>query len=95
MDEQKTYERALAQVRALRDFYMHLAVYLCVIGGLALIDWLTEPPGLTWVYFPAVGWGVGLAIHGFTVFGANRLFGPDWEQRKVKELLERERQQRV
>ena len=92
MDEKKTYERALARVRALREFYIHVAVYVLVIGGLLAIDWLTQPPGLVWIYFPAVGWGVGLAIHAFMVFGADRLFGADWERRKVRELIDREHQ---
>jgi hypothetical protein len=91
MDDQKRYRRALAQVRELRGFYVHLMMYVLVIGGLFSIDWLTAPPGLTWFYFPAIGWGVGLAIHAATVF-ANRLFGPDWEDRKVRELMDRERQ---
>jgi hypothetical protein len=94
MDEQRSYKRALAQVRAVRDFYVHVVVYLFVIGGLLAIDWLTEPPGLTWFYFPAVGWGVGLAIHAFMVFGAGQLFGTDWEQRKVRELMDQERRGR-
>jgi hypothetical protein len=59
--------------------------------GLVAIDWLTEPPGLTWSYYPLVGWGVALAIHALTVFVAEGLFGPAWEERKVEELLRRER----
>jgi hypothetical protein len=91
MNEQQRYQLALERVQALRGFYIHLMVYVLVIGGLFLIDWLTAPSGLTWFYFPAVGWGIAVAIHAAMVFGADRLFDSEWEQRKVKELMERER----
>lgn len=85
------YQRALARVRALRGFYVHAMVYVAATLGLVAIDWLTERPGLTWSYFPLVGWGVALAIRAPVVFVAEGLFGPDWEVRKVTELLHRER----
>jgi hypothetical protein len=92
MDEQR-YQRALRRVREQRDFYIHLVVYAIVVGGLFGIDWITRPPGLTWVYFPAIAWGTGLAIHAFMVFGADRFLGTEWEERKARELLERESRQ--
>ena len=32
MDDQRSYERALAQVGVLRHFYIHAVVYVLVIG---------------------------------------------------------------
>ena len=57
MDEQTEYQRTVERVRALRGFYVHLMVYVAVNLGLVAIHWLTEPPGLTWSYYPLVGWG--------------------------------------
>ncbi|MFN8633065.1 MAG: 2TM domain-containing protein [Chloroflexota bacterium] len=94
MDEHSDYQRALERVRALRGFYVHLMVYVAVNLGLMAIDWLTDPPGLTWAYYPLVGWGVALAIHALNLFVADGLFGPRWEERKVRELLSRERSRR-
>jgi hypothetical protein len=91
MDKQTEYQRTVERVRALRGFYVHLMVYVTVILGLVAIDWLTEPPGLTWSYYPLVGWGVALAIHALTVFVAEGLFGPDWEEHKVEELMRHKR----
>jgi hypothetical protein len=91
MDERNEQQRALECVRALRGFYVHVMVYVAVNLRLVAIDWLTEPPDLTWSYYPLVGWGVALAIHALVVFVAEGLFGPDWEERKVEELLRRER----
>lgn len=91
MDEQQRYAQALERVRALRGFWIHLLVYVCVMLGLALLDWVTSPPGFTWFYFPLVGWGIALAIHAAVVLGADRFLGPEWEQRKVRELMDQER----
>jgi hypothetical protein len=90
MDERNQYRRALERVRALRGFYVHLMVYVAVSLGLIAIDWLTAPPGLTWSYYPLVGWGVALAIHALVVFVAEGAFGHDWEERKVEELMRQE-----
>ena len=43
------------------------------------------------VVLPACGLGVALAVHALTVFVAEGLFGPDWEERKVEELMRRRR----
>lgn len=45
--------------------YIHAAVYLLV--NLLLVA-LSVGSGRHWAVFPALGWGVGLAIHGAVVF---------------------------
>lgn len=86
-DEQVS--RARQRVRRLRDFYMHLAIYVVVMGGLALLNWAIWP-NFWWVIFPAIGWGIGLVAHGVSVFFEDSLFGREWEERKTRELIERE-----
>lgn len=49
----------------LKAFAMHLGVFLIVILGLFLIDIATGPNW--WFFYPAIAWGIGLAIHGWTV----------------------------
>jgi hypothetical protein len=88
MDEQRI-ERARTRVRRLRDFYVHLAIYVVVMGGVALLSWAFTPD-FWWVLFPAVGWGIGLAAHAVSVLFEDSLFGTDWEERKTQELLSRE-----
>lgn len=84
------YQRARRKVGQIKGFYIHATVFCIVIGGLFLINLMTGSPW--WFYWPALGWGIGLAFHGFGVFGTDSLFGADWEERKVRELMERERQ---
>jgi hypothetical protein len=46
-------------------WYIHAAVYIAINAMLALLSALGDR---SWAVFPAVGWGVGLAIHGIVVF---------------------------
>jgi hypothetical protein len=58
---------ASRRVTARLGWYTHAAVYVCVIGGLALLGaW----QGRYWPITPALGWGLGLALHGLRVFAA-------------------------
>lgn len=87
--ERKRHRRYLAARRRaheLRSFYQHALIYLVVNALLAGLNLWTDPDEL-WFIFPLLGWGVGLAIHGFTTFGFGGLFGPDWERRKIEQLM--------
>ena len=86
-------ERARRHVRRLREFYIHFAIYVVVIGGIALLNWVISPT-FWWVVFPAIGWGIGLAAHGISVFFEDSVLGAAWEERKTRELLQREQQRR-
>lgn len=86
MDEQEQFELAKKRVQELKGFYTHLAVYVLVIGFLAIINFVTPSP-FPWVIFPAGGWGIGLGIHALNAF----VLGAGWEQRKMNEILARQR----
>jgi hypothetical protein len=81
------YRCAKRRVDALKGFYIHLLVFCGVIAGLAGINMLTR--GDWWVQWPLLGWGIGLLVHGATVFTPFRLFGPDWEQREIDKQLKK------
>lgn len=84
-----TYTRARKRVEELRGFYMHLLTYLIINLGLFLIDVLT--PGGPWFYWPLIGWGVVVLLHGINVLLAGSLFSERWQERKVRQYMERER----
>lgn len=90
--EQAVLERqeaeAFAHVRALRAFYLHCARYAVVVLGLVAVN-LIVTPHRPWVLWVAGGWGIGLALHAFRVFGRQRLLGPEWERRQVERYLGR------
>ena len=90
MNEQRTkYQKAKEKVAALKDFYVHLSVYVIVNLGLFLINMIVSPDGL-WFLWPLMGWGVGLAIHALSVLGFGRWFSADWEEKKIAELMKKE-----
>ncbi len=79
---------AMAHVRAVKRFYIHLCQYIVVIGALAIINLATAPRHL-WFIYPALGWGVGLAFHGLRVFDKIPFLNGDWERRQVEKQLGR------
>jgi len=86
-DTQGKYQAAKAKVEALKGFYIHLTVYIVVNIGLFLIDTVATPDGL-WFFWPLTGWGIAVVIHGLTVLGRGRRLGADWEERKIREMME-------
>ena len=58
---------AFARIRVRFAFFLHLATYVVVIGGLAGLNMLTDSRKL-WFVWPALAWGIGLAVHAVNVF---------------------------
>jgi hypothetical protein len=50
-----------------------------------------EEDSFSWnlqTFSTALFWGIGLIAHGLSVFGRNLFFGQNWEERKIQELME-------
>jgi len=90
VDDRAKYERARKRVKELKGFYRHLAVYLLVNAFLLVINLVTSPYEL-WFYWPLLGWGIAVLIQAASVFGGERFWGKDWEERKIKELVEKDK----
>ena len=91
MEDQERYERARKRVEEIKGFYVHLAVFVLVNIGLFLLNIISSPETY-WFYWPLIGWGIGLVAHGFGVFGLTGILGSDWEEQKIKKLMEKERE---
>ena len=89
-NESASAERARRRLVSEKGFYVHLVTYVLVIAGLFIINVLTGN-GRWWFVWPAVGWGIGIAVHALSAFGLIGLLGRDWEERRLKELIEEER----
>ena len=81
-------EAAMRHVRRIRGFYSHLTQYVTVISILAVINLFSSPKHI-WVFWPAMGWGLGIFFHGLRVFGTMPLLNADWEKRQVEKYLGR------
>ena len=72
-------------------WYLHSSVYVLV--NLLLIT-LSAASGRHWAVYPALGWGVGLAVHGVVVFLLGS--GSGWHEhmvQKEREQIARNNQQ--
>jgi hypothetical protein len=92
-DDPKTSIEARARRRvALKmGFYIHALVFVCVNGGLFMLNSVLG--GTRWAHFPLWGWGLGLAIHGIVTLVS--LQGEGLRSRMLAREIERlEREQR-
>ena len=53
------------RARAKLGWYIHASVYVAVNVLLAALSAMSDRH---WAVFPAIGWGIGLAVHGAVVF---------------------------
>ncbi|TDE30642.1 histidine kinase [Flavobacterium ranwuense] len=89
-NENTAYFRAKKRVEELKGFYGNLISYCCVIPILIYIN-LTFSPKFQWFWFSAAGWGFGVTMHAFKVFG----YSSNWEERKIQEILRKEEQKQT
>lgn len=99
----ESFMAAYRKVKRIKGFYTHLKIYIIVnviiivastnrgiftdgIQASGLLEWHT--------YSTAFFWGIGLLAHGLSVFGSNIFFSDDWEQKKIKEFMEKEKSQK-
>ena len=90
-EEQQRYERARARVKAIKGFYIHATIFVVVNIALFAINVLVG--GVWWFYWSLLGWGIGLGVHALAVFGfgGGGSWGRDWEERKTREMIDKER----
>jgi len=94
--EESRYNRAKKKVEKIKGFYTHGIVY--VIVNILLLSMIysgyanvTEFWNLG-SFSTAIGWGIGLFVHGVSVFGKDILFGSNWEAQKMQQFLKEEEQ---
>ncbi len=90
LDKESRYFQAKEQVRELKKFYGSLMSYVLVIGGLAALNYYTNELRYPWFLWPAFGWGIGLLFQAAKAFNWNPIVSKDWEERKIKEFMDRE-----
>ena len=62
-------ERAIKRLKKRHDFVGHLLVYALVNTFLVVIWFLTDAHGFFWPVFPIAGWGIGVIMNAWDVYG--------------------------
>jgi len=82
------YAAAKKRVKQLKGFYIHFLVYVLVNAIIIFLKY--QKHGEIQFYDWGIGlWGMGLAAHGFTVFVPNFILGRNWEEKKIRELMDK------
>ena len=89
------YQQALKRVKKIKGFYTHLLVYIVINLMLLVVNYKnleTNENFWQWQTFStALCWGIGLLGHGLSVFMPTFILNKDWEERKINELMEKEK----
>lgn len=89
INAQSTEERiAFKRARRVRDYYLHLLMYVVVNLGCIAVNLLTTP-GKIWFIGLTLFWGLGLLAHTLTVFVFDKYFNGRWERSQVEKFLGR------
>ena len=98
--EEERYRRAEKRVKEIKGFYWHLFWYLAVnifltFGGTikalfteGTLEFTNFNFGNLSVWF---FWGIGIVGHWLHVFGMNIFFSKNWEERKIKEYMDKDK----
>lgn len=93
--EEIKYQEALKRVKKIKGFYSHLLVYIVVNIMIIVVNIQNLSPGESYFqyknFFTAFFWGIGLVAHGFSVFVPQWFLGSNWEERKIRELMEKDK----
>lgn len=90
-DQENKYFKAKEKVREVKKFYTSLLTYLFFIGFLAAINYYTDEWRYPWFLWAAFGWGIGIVCKAIKTFGYNPFLGRNWEERKIKEFMNEEK----
>ncbi|OUR93435.1 hypothetical protein A9Q87_05365 [Flavobacteriales bacterium 34_180_T64] len=90
--KEEAYIRARKKLDNLKGFYWHLASYIVV--NIFLIVLIGVNTGNFWhfgTFATAIFWGIGLLFHFLGIYGPDFFFGKNWEERKIKEIMDKEK----
>ena len=97
--QEQNYLRAKKKVKAIKGFYSHLLIFILVnifisaviIFGLMESDYtFAQALSNFGVYSTWLFWGIGIFFHWMGVFGFKSVLSQNWEERKIKEIMDKE-----
>lgn len=95
-EEEKLYKEARKRVRRKKSYYSAIIAYFAVGTFLTFINWFSQRDQETihwWVIWVWFGWGIGMFFYTISFFKNGVVFGQDWEDRKIKEEMDKMKRQ--
>ncbi len=78
MDDDERRAAAVKRLEEKRDFRTHIVTYVVVNSFLVGI-WAVTGSGYFWPVWPILGWGIGLVLHAWTIYGQRPITESDIE----------------
>lgn len=89
------YEQALKRVKRIKGFYTHLLVYIVINIMIVIVNVQDLDKGESYFqlknFVTLFFWGIGLLAHGLSVFGPEFFMGKNWEEKKIREIMEKDK----
>ncbi|MEK8180155.1 2TM domain-containing protein [Flavobacterium buctense] len=91
LDEIK-YQEAVKRVQKIKGFYSHLAVYVLISLFIVVkkTQKIDEGETIWHAFYVPFFWGIGVIIHALNVFDKLSFLGYNWEEKKIREYMEKE-----
>ncbi|ALR32642.1 histidine kinase [Chryseobacterium sp. IHB B 17019] len=90
------YQQAERKVKKMKNFYVFTFIYFAVNIFILFLNYRGLKPNETiWQlkYFALpLFWGIGVVGYGMSLFLPGFILGNKWEEKKIKELMEKEKQ---
>ena len=87
------YLRAKERITEVKEFYSKLLRSVILIAFLAGLNYYTNEWRYMWFLWAAFGISIGLIFRASKVFGINPFLGKDWEERKIQEFMNEDKEQ--
>ena len=87
LKDKNRYLKAEKKVTELKALYIHIAIAILLIPIVIFINYQIDKfTGFVWCWFPIGGILISIILHVVTIFK----IGTDWEDRKIKELMDKD-----
>lgn len=99
-NKERAFLRAKSHVEKLRRFYAHLTIYIVlnvIVSAFKIVRNLRNGETFNEAVFDLsfsgiwLIWGIVLAIHAFSVFGLPLILGDNWEEEKIKQYMDEDK----
>lgn len=87
LPEDDLRERAVKRLRKRQAFFRHLVTYVLVNLFLIAIWAVSGVHTVFWPVFPLLGWGIGIALHAWDVFGPS-----GFDEARIRREMDRMRE---